>query len=40
MKQHTNDILQKVLTLFIGTGAMMMWIAPIGMMCECEQHHE
>lgn len=38
--QYTNDILQKVLTLFIGTGAvigaMMMWIDPIGMMCGCE----
>ncbi|MBO7601643.1 MAG: hypothetical protein J6S94_01265 [Bacteroidaceae bacterium] len=40
MMQYTNDILQKVLTLFIGTGAvigaMMMWIDPIGMMCGCE----
>ena len=40
MKQHTNNILQKSLTLFIGIGAvmgaLMMWIDPIGMMCECE----
>ena len=40
MKQHTKDILQKSLTLFIGIGAvigaLMMWIDPNGMMCGCE----